>query len=301
MRMKKILVTGINSYIGNSLITWFENRGGYHIEAISVKNDAWKNKDLSEYDVIIHLAGIVHLQEKKKMWSLYSSINCDLTYAVAKKAKKDGVKHFVFMSTKGVYIPNTAHITENTQTTPTKMYGKSKLAGEEKIKTLSDSEFKVSIVRAPTVYGEGCRGNFPRLVKISEKLHIFPRLPNARSMLYIWNLCEFIYRIIDTLIQNMILYPQDKEYCGTMKMMTGLWQARGERYYLSKIMALGIKNLLKLKREGILHTMFTDSVYDYKMSNYYNYEYCVYSFEEAMKKTVEHRLQKKLKGEKTHG
>lgn len=285
--MKKIVITGAGSFIGQCITKWFVQKNkDYFIEEVDVQNESWKEYSFKGCEAIIHVAGIVHLQEKEGMWPLYHSVNCNLTYDIAKKAKADGVKHFVFMSTKAVYVPNTPHIIPSTPTGPRKMYGKSKLQGEEKLKTLSDDTFKVSIVRAPTVYGEGCRGNFPRLVKMSQKLHIFPKLPNKRSMIYIWNLCDFIYRIIDTPINDMILYPQDKEYCGTLKMMEGLWRARGEKYYLSSFMALGVKIVLKLKNEGTLHTMFTDSVYDKKMSNYYNFEYCVYSFEDAMKRVV---------------
>ena len=266
--MRNVLISGANSYIGRCLKEWIEKHEGYRVDEIDVQGNDWKKADFSKYEVVIDIAGIVHIQEKDGMWPLYHSVNCELTYAIAEKAKNEGVNRFIFMSTKGVYVPNTAHIVPETPTGPTKMYGKSKLEGENEIKKLIDENYKVSIIRAPTVYGEGCRGNFPRLINMSKKVHVFPKLPNQRSMIYIWNLCDFIYRIIDNPIDDILLYPQDKEYCGTLKMMEGLWKARGEKYYLSHLLALGVRILLKIKKEGTLHTMFTDSVYDYQMSNY---------------------------------
>lgn len=280
--MKNILIVGKDSYIGNCLKIWLEKRN-YTVDAISVKDNAWLNMDFSKYYALVDLAGIVHVRERNEMWDLYHTVNCELTYSIACKAKEDGVKHFIFMSTKGVYVPNTPHITNDTLTGPVKMYGKSKLEGEDRIKQLIDGNYKVSIVRAPMVYGEGCRGNFPRLISLSKSIHFFPNLPNKRSMIYIWNLCEFIYRIIAFPISDIILYPQDKEYCGTLKLMEGLWKARGEKYILSRILAFVVKILMKIKKSGILHTMFADSVYDLSMSDYYNWEYCIFTFDDAMK------------------
>ncbi|MBR4731755.1 MAG: NAD-dependent epimerase/dehydratase family protein [Lachnospiraceae bacterium] len=286
--MERIIISGAGSYIGKCIMEWFAKKNSSClIKEMDVQTNSWRDLSFSEIDTIIHVAGIVHIKEKKDMWPLYHSVNCDLTYEIAQKAKKEGVKHFIFMSTKAVYVPNTPYICKDTPADPQKMYGKSKLEAEKKLQTLVDESFKISIVRAPTVYGEGCRGNFPRLVEMSKRIHVFPRLANKRSMIYIWNLCEFLYRIVFYPIPDIILFPQDKEYGGTLKMMEGLWHARGEKYYLSVLMALVVRIILPIKVKSSLHTMFMDSVYDYDMSNYYDYEYCVYSFGEAMKKVIQ--------------
>lgn len=65
--MKKILVTGANSYVGTSFKKWIEKYSNiYIIESINLRSDSWKGRDFSKYDVIFHTAGIAHIKETKK-------------------------------------------------------------------------------------------------------------------------------------------------------------------------------------------------------------------------------------------
>ena len=105
--MKKILITGANSYIGGNVENWLSKwPEKYRVETIDMIDGSWKNKDFSKYDSIYHVAGIAHSdngkisEEKEK---LYRSVNTDLTIAVAKKAANEGVKQFIFMSSAIVY------------------------------------------------------------------------------------------------------------------------------------------------------------------------------------------------------
>ena len=62
--MKKILITGENSYIGTSFKNWVSQYNGeYEIDTISVRNENWKNKSFKNYDVVLHTAGIAHIKE----------------------------------------------------------------------------------------------------------------------------------------------------------------------------------------------------------------------------------------------
>ena len=105
--MKKILITGANSYIGTSfekyMNRWSEK---YQVDTIDMIDGSWKEKDFSSYDVIYHVAGIAHSDNGKisaEKEKLYRSVNTDLTIEVAKKAKAEGVKQFIFMSSAIVY------------------------------------------------------------------------------------------------------------------------------------------------------------------------------------------------------
>ena len=100
----RVLVTGENSYAGRQ----FEKRilelnMDWEIDFVSVRNNDWEKEDFSRYDAIYHVAAIVHQKEKKENESLYYEINRDLTYELAVKAKSEGVKSFVFLSTMAVY------------------------------------------------------------------------------------------------------------------------------------------------------------------------------------------------------
>ncbi|QGS37385.1 hypothetical protein FOB80_07820 [Aerococcus viridans] len=87
--MKEILITGINSYIGNQFEDWVISKNiDYQIKKISVRNDEWKEMDWSKFDIILHEAGIAHNSRNKNLQELYYAVNRDLTGEIAKKAKK---------------------------------------------------------------------------------------------------------------------------------------------------------------------------------------------------------------------
>ena len=102
--MKKILITGANSYIGTNLEEWLNRYNGeYKVSTIDLRDETWRNKDFSLFDVVFHVAGIAHEKETKNNKELYYKINRDLSYETAKKAKKEGVKQFIFLSSMSVY------------------------------------------------------------------------------------------------------------------------------------------------------------------------------------------------------
>ena len=102
--MKRILITGANSYIGTSFEKYVKQwPKEYTVDTIDMIKGTWKEKSFSGYDVVFHVAGIAHIKETKKNAPLYYKVNRDLTYEVAKKAKKEGIKQFVFLSSMSVY------------------------------------------------------------------------------------------------------------------------------------------------------------------------------------------------------
>lgn len=111
--MRSILITGKNSYIGTSLKKWLEkNNSEYNVEEIETQNEEWQQISFSKYDAILHVAGIAHVSTDPELEGLYYKVNRDLAIEVAKKAKKDGAKQFIFMSSMIIY-GNDAKIGEN--------------------------------------------------------------------------------------------------------------------------------------------------------------------------------------------
>src|SRR5699024_6694971 len=208
--MKKVLITGVNSYVGNSLEEWLlKEPDNYSVDKISLRDDKWKERDLSGYDVIVHVAGIAHVSRDPKMEELYYKVNRDLTIETATKAKEEGVKQFIFLSSIIVYgenIGNDGVITKDTIPQPSNFYGNSKLQAEQGINPLNDENFNVVTIRPPMIYGKGSKGNYPKLAKAAQKLPIFPDIDNQRSMLHIDNLSEFIKLMIDN-EERRLFYP----------------------------------------------------------------------------------------------
>src|SRR5699024_10168300 len=189
--MKKILITGENSYIGGMFKNWVEQwPDKYKVDEISVRGDEWKEADFSSYDTIFHVAGIVHTKENKDNIDQFYKINRDLTIEIANKAKNEGIKQFIFMSTMNVYGMTTGVITKDIPCSPKTAYGRSKLEAESLLLELQDEKFNVSIIRPPMVYGPNTVGNYVSLSKLAKITPIFPNINNQRSMIFINNLSE---------------------------------------------------------------------------------------------------------------
>ena len=179
---KKILITGKNSYIGHSFIEYCKkNDVDFEIDELDVHGDEWKNHDFSYYDTVFHVAGIAHNSSNSKLEDLYYEVNRDLTIAIAEKAKNDGVKQFIFMSSIIVYGTKNEFIDADTEPDPDNFYGDSKLQAEEGILRLQDNIFNVVIIRPPMIYGKGSKGNYPLLSKLSQITPFFPNYENQRS------------------------------------------------------------------------------------------------------------------------
>lgn len=237
--MKKILITGAGSYIGTSVERWVNQpqfTGMYQTDTLDVRGESWKNYNFTGYDTIFHVAGIAHAdigkvtEEQKK---LYYSVNCELAVETAKKAKAEGVKQFIYMSSIIVYGEGTSVrekrvITRETKPSPSNFYGDSKWMAEQKLSTLGDERFHVAILRPPMIYGEGCKGNYQTLKKIALKVPVFPDFPNERSMLNIMRLCEFIRCRVESL-DGGIFFPQDLEYAKTSDIVKQLAEKNEKR------------------------------------------------------------------------
>lgn len=255
--MKRILITGVNSYVGNSLEKWLNQYPDqYDINKISLRDGSWKEHDFSDYDSIVHVAGIAHQKETKKNASLYYVVNRDLTDAVAKKAKNEGVKHFIFLSTMSVYGLNEGIINEHTPLKPKTHYGKSKLQAEERIKLLATDTFKVAIIRPPMIYGKGCKGNYQRLRKLALMTPVFPDIYNQRSMIYIDNLSEFLRILIDDQSKGFF-FPQNKEYVCTTELVYSITKANNKKIHMTK----AFNPFIKIIKISTIRKVFGDLIY----------------------------------------
>lgn len=166
----KILVTGACGYKGHVLIPkllnrgyqvvgldvmWFGNFHEPHPNLSLVKADVRdvENIDLKGVDAIIHLSSIANDPcgdlDPKLTWE----VSALATMQLADKAKRHGVKRFIYASSGSVYgIKEELQVTEELELKPISEYNKTKMVGERVMLSYSD-DMVVQIVRPATVCG----------------------------------------------------------------------------------------------------------------------------------------------------
>lgn len=285
--MKRVLVTGEYGYIGTAFYKWAElNSPKIDLEFVNVKSDDWKLKSFSEYDTVLHLAGIAHSSRNPKLKDLYYRVNRDLTLALAEKSKKDGVGQFIFMSSIIVYGEGSVSgtkIDKNTIPVPSNFYGDSKLQAEMLIKEIEDSNFNISIIRPPMIYGKNSKGNYSKLSKLAKLTPLFPYFHNERSMLHIDNLSSFIAAVILKNVRGTF-FPQNKSYVTTSELVKTIAEVNDKKVILVPGFNLLIKKLIK--KQEIFNKLFGTLVYDQQLSKYQHLgDYCINDFYESVVKT----------------
>ena len=293
--MKKVLITGANSYIGVSFEKYVVEKysGQLKVDTVDMIDGSWRQKDFSPYDIVYHVAGIAHADvgnvdeaTKKK----YYAINTDLAIETCKKAKEEGVGQFVFMSSAIVYGDSAGYgkqkrITKTTEPHPANFYGDSKWQADKGVRELASESFIVTVLRPPMIYGKGSKGNYPTLAKMAKKLPIFPDVKNERSMLYIENLCEFLAQIMIR-GEDGIFWPQNAEYTCTSDLVRTIAQVYGHRISVSRAWnwAVLLSTHIPGKPAGLANKAFGNLSYDQSMSKY-DFDYQIIDLKTSIERT----------------
>ena len=298
--MKRILITGAGSYIGTSVERYLQEynassgREMYRIDTISLLEESWKSYDFAPYDAVFHVAGIAHadvgnVSDDTK--ALYYQVNRDLAYETAGKARDQGVKQFIYMSSVIVYgdsapVGQKKHITEQTPLSPTNFYGDSKKQAEEALLPLMNEEFQVAVLRPPMIYGKNSKGNYPLLAGLAGVAPVFPDILNERSMLYVENLAEFIRLLVES-GKGGIFYPQNAEYTTTSQMVKAIGQVKGKRVRLWKVLnpLVLLASHIPGKIGGLADKAFGSLTIDQSLSRKDFDGYQIFSLEESIRRT----------------
>lgn len=185
-----ILVTGGAGYLGSVLSALLLARGDrvtvadicmfgaegllphvnnllFCLEVGDIRSKAFiKQLFKQSYDSVVHLAALVGEPACNKDPILTKQINIDATITLAKEAKRQGVKRFLFTSTcssYGVSSPD-ALADEGSSLHPLSLYAETKIAAEMEILSLSDDSFAVTILRLATLFGISPKMRFNLLI-----------------------------------------------------------------------------------------------------------------------------------------
>ncbi|MHC1704362.1 MAG: NAD-dependent epimerase/dehydratase family protein [Tenuifilaceae bacterium] len=262
----RIAITGSTGFIGNYFVS---NNTRYSILEIDLLKHDLNEISFEGVDSVLHLAAIAH-QKSVKDEIIYYKVNCDLAFEVAKKAKSQGVKQFIFMSTVKVYGESTnisEPWNEESLCNPADAYGKSKLKAETIIRELKDASFKVAIVRSPMVYGPGVKANMYNLVRLINKIGFIPLggINNHRSFIFIGNLVAYFEKIIDLNLRGIFI-PSDSSSLSTTQLCLIISKSLGKRVVFIRIPSQ-IQKLIKVLKPSFYNKLFGSLEVDTSKTN----------------------------------
>ena len=181
----KVLVTGINGYIGTVLgqelikagheIVGFDTgyyKGAWLYDMPDFKEPKIINKDIREitekdllgFDAVAHLAELSNDPLGETDPEITYKVNHKGTIKLAKIAKKAGISRFIYFSSCSVYGASDDVADEATPVNPLTAYAKAKVLNEAALQKLADDNFSPIIFRNATVYGASPRLRFDLVV-----------------------------------------------------------------------------------------------------------------------------------------
>lgn len=229
----KVLITGATGFIGSRLALHClgaghsvrvlgQNRNsdenenanllrdkGAEVVIASITERGDLTRALDGIEVVFHLAAAQHEANvpDRHFWE----VNVEGTKNMADASVEAGVRRFVHGSTIGVYgwTPG-SHVNENSPLKPGNIYGVTKLAGEEALRSF-EGKLNFAILRISETYGPGDL----RLLKLFKGVRTgkFPMIGPGH------NLHHLIY--IDDLIDALLLSAADENVTGKTFVVAG--------------------------------------------------------------------------------
>ena len=224
----KIFVTGGAGFIGNHLVnsllkagnkvTIYDNLKNSSESKIShllkdgasfVKGDVTDYQTLSTalsgFDLVIHLAAEIYVQESIKFPEHTHHVNVTGTVNLLRSCVAQKVKNVIAASSAAVFgNPKDLPLSENSQTIPISPYGASKLAIEHYMQAFSNSyDLNCITLRFFNVYGKGQSGpyagvitKFMENIADNKSLVIFGDGSNTRDFVSVFDAVQSIQNAI---------------------------------------------------------------------------------------------------------
>lgn len=207
---RKVVVTGAGGFIGTHLVRdqlakqravtatdvdlsaleALHLSGKLDVCRVDIRSIEAMRAHLDGADTVFHLAA-AHLDVLKDEAYFYD-VNERATGELVRLAAEAGVRRFVHCSTVGVYGPlQNLPANEATRPAPDIPYEKSKLAGEQAVRTASEGRLSAVIVRPAWVYGPLCPRTLKLIRTIARKRFFFVGTgANLRHPIYITDMLE---------------------------------------------------------------------------------------------------------------
>jgi nucleoside-diphosphate-sugar epimerase len=247
--MKMILVTGARGFVGTALVAELGRRGMPYRAVTRTPRDGffcigdmdprtdW-TAALDGVDAIIHLASRAHVMNETvpDPRAHLRSVNVDSTMNLAAQAVKAGVKRLVFISSIKVNGEATRPgrpFTAEDKPCPQNPYAQSKHDAEQGLFALArkpGSDFEVTVIRPPLVYGPGVKANFATMMDWVNRGIPLPlgSVNNKRSFVFVGNLVDLIIlSAIHPEAAGQVFLVSDDEDISTTELFKKMAQALG--------------------------------------------------------------------------
>lgn len=199
------LVTGGSGFVGSNIARVLHSRGGKvrildiidspeRPEAIEfVKCDILDQQGVKDamkgVDYVHHNIALVPLT---KAGSKFWEVNVKGTQVAVDVARETNVKMFIHMSSSAVFgVPEESPITDETPLNPVEIYGRAKLAGEQRVREAAENGFPCAIIRPRTILGLGRLGIFQVLfewIRDGKNIYVIGKGDNLFQFLHIEDL-----------------------------------------------------------------------------------------------------------------
>lgn len=249
----KLLITGVSGFIGGALAARAISIPDVHSVLIArrkipLSEDAasfvlidrietfgrW-DEILADIDVLIHAAAQAHSVVQSDSHIAMDDSNVLSTQILAEAAARQGVRHFIYLSSAGVNgnISKGQAVEEADPVCPHSSYAYSKYVGELILKDVCNrSSMGYTCLRMPLVYGRNAHGTFAQLLRFVQKIPVTPfgLLNNKRSLLFVENLVDYLLEYaIQELPQNGAFFIADEGTFSTRQIIDLIAGGYGKR------------------------------------------------------------------------
>ena len=251
-QLPKIVLTGGSGFLGSHLLNHEAFREALAIgrtqplnhpqfQIVSFDSDDDLAGVFNDKEVVVHVAARAHIMNDIAQSPIdeFRHVNTVGTLNLAKKAAIAGVKRFIFISTIKVLGEQTAPgqaFKSGDSFNPQDPYSISKVEAEVGLKLIGEAHgMEIVIIRPPLVFGQGVKGNFTSLLKLT-RLPIplpFGSIQNKRSLVSVENLIDLIVVCLThPKAKNQTFLVSDDDDMNTSELISRLAEAGGYKAYI---------------------------------------------------------------------
>lgn len=221
----KVFVTGVNGYIGAVLAPYLMQRGlsvlgldtGYYRDGwlysdnrhlahspLTIHKDLRDitERDLEGCDAVAHLAELSNDPLGQNNPRVTHEINHKGSVALAQKARKAGIRRFVYTSSCSVYGAGTGDFLDETAAVnPQTAYAECKVLVERDVGQMAGKDFCPVFLRNATAYGPSPRMRFDIVINdlcalawTTKRIAMISDGSPWRPVVHVEDICEAIYR-----------------------------------------------------------------------------------------------------------